>query len=201
MRRREFMAAVVSTVALPLLAYAQKQFTVGYLGNSSTEDLPDQFAGFREGLKENGFTVGENVRIEYRPTQGQLSRFTEYAKDLVRNSVDVIFAEGNTAALAAKAATSAIPVVFAIGGDPIALGLVASINRPGGNVTGVSFLSTTIMAKRLELFHEAVPSASAIAALINPGNANAQIDLAQLEKAARDLDLQVQIVNASTEAD
>jgi putative tryptophan/tyrosine transport system substrate-binding protein len=200
MKRREFIAAGASTVALPFLAYAQKQFTVGYLGNSSTEDAPDWFAGFRQGLKENGFTVGENVGIEYRPTH-ELSRFAEIANDLVRNSVDVIFAEGNTAALAAKAATSAIPIVFAIGGDPVALGLVAGINRPGGNVTGVSFLSTTIMAKRLELFHEAIPSASTIAALINPGNANAQIDLAQLEKAARDFDLQLQIVNASTEAE
>jgi putative tryptophan/tyrosine transport system substrate-binding protein len=200
MKRREFIAAGASSVALAFLAYAQKLFTVGYLGNSSTEDAPDWFAGFRQGLKENGFTVGENVGIEYRPTH-ELSRFAEIANDLVRNSVDVIFAEGNTAALAAKAATSAIPIVFAIGGDPVALGLVASINRPGGNVTGVSFLSTTIMAKRLELFHEAIPSASTIAALINPGNANAQIDLAQLEKAACDLDLQLQIVNASTEAE
>ncbi len=119
----------------------------------------------------------------------------------MRNSVDVIFAADNAGALAAKAATPAIPIVFAIGGDPVALGLVASINRPGGNVTGVSFLSTTIMAKRLELLHEAVPSASTIAALINPDNANAQIDRAQLERAARDLDLQLQILNASKEAE
>jgi putative tryptophan/tyrosine transport system substrate-binding protein len=201
MRRREFIAAAGSAVALPLLAYAQKQFTIGYLGIASTEDASDRFAGFREGLRENGFTVGENATIEYRPTRGQFSRFPEYANDLVRNSVDAIFAADNAGALAAKAATAAIPIVFAIGGDPVALGLVASINRPGGNVTGVSFLSTTIMAKRLELLHEAVPSASAIAALINPANPNAQIDRAQLEKAARDLDLQLQILNASKEAE
>jgi ABC-type uncharacterized transport system substrate-binding protein len=178
--------------------YAQKQFTIGYLGNASLEDAPDWFLGFRDGLRENGFTVGENVRIEYRATKGQ---FTRYANDLVRSGVDVIFAVDNTGALAAKAATAAIPIVFAIGGDPVALGLVASINRPGGNITGVSFLSTTVMAKRLELLHEAVPSASTIGALINPANANAQIDQAQLEKAARDLDLQLQIVNASNEAE
>jgi len=144
MKRREFIAVVAGTVALPLLAHAQKQFTIGYLGNASTEDAPDWFAGFRQGLKENGFTVGENVTIEYRSTRGQLSRFAEYANDLVHNSVDVIFAADNAGALAARAATATIPVVFAIGGDPVALGLVASINRPGGNVTGVSFLSTTI---------------------------------------------------------
>jgi putative tryptophan/tyrosine transport system substrate-binding protein len=201
-RRREFIALIGSAATTwPLLAQAQKQFTIGYLGNSSTEDAPDWFAAFREGLRENGFTVGENVTIDYRATQGQLSRFAEYANDLVRSSVDVIFAEGNTAALAAKDATAAIPIVFAIGGDPVALRLVASINRPEGNITGVSFLSTTIMAKRMELLHEAVPSASTIAALINPGNANVQIDLVQLEKAARDFDLQLQIVNASTEGE
>ena len=185
MRRREFVAVVGSAIAFPLVAYAQKQFTIGYLGNASTDDAPDWFAGFRDGLRENGFKVGENVTIEYLSTQGHLGRFAEYANDLVRNNVDVIFAADNAGALAAKAATGAIPIVFAIGGDPVALGLVASINRPGGNITGVSFLSTTVMAKRLELLHEAVPSASTIAALINPANANAQIDQAQLEKAAR----------------
>jgi putative tryptophan/tyrosine transport system substrate-binding protein len=186
---------------LPLLAYAERQFAIGYLGNASTEDAPDYFAGFREGLRENGFTVGENVTIEYRATRGQFSRFAEYADDLVRRSVDVIFAIDNVAALAAKAATTSIPIVFAIGGDPVALGLVASINRPEANITGVSFLSTTIMAKRLELLHEAVPSASTVAGLINPTNANARIDQAQLEKAARDLDIQLQILNASKEAE
>jgi putative ABC transport system substrate-binding protein len=201
MKRREFIAAVGSAIAFPLVAYAQKQFTIGYLGNASTDDAPDWFAGFRDGLRENGFKVGENVTIEYRSTQGQLGRFAEYANDLVRNNVDVIVAADNAGALAAKAATATIPIVFAIGGDPVALGLVASINRPGGNITGVSFLSTTVMAKRLELLHEAVPSASTIAALINPANANAQIDQAQLEKAARDLDLQLQIANASNEAE
>lgn len=202
MRRREFIAAAVAgTVALPLVASAQKQFTIGHLGNASIEDAPDWFAGFRDGLRENGFTVGENVTIEDRSTKGQFSRFAEYANDLVRSSVDLIFAVDNVGALAAKAATTAIPIVFAIGGDPVALGLVASINRPGANITGVSFLSTTIMAKRLELLHEAVPSASTVAALINPTNANAQVDLAELEKAAGNLDLQLQILNASKETE
>jgi putative tryptophan/tyrosine transport system substrate-binding protein len=201
MRRRELIVAVGSAIAFPLVAYAQKQFTIGYLGNASPEDAPDWFLGFRDGVRENGFAVGENVRIEYRSTKGQFSRFAEYANDLVRSGVDVIFAVDNAGAVAAKAATADIPIVFAIGGDPVTLGLVVSINRPGGNITGVSFLSTTVMAKRLELLHEAVPGASTIAALINPTNANAQIDQAQLEKAARDLNLQLQIVSASNEAE
>ena len=163
--------------------------------------MPDRFAGFRSGLGESGFREGENVTVEYRATKNRFDRLSEYAAELVRSGVNTIFAADNVGALAAKTATTAIPIVFAIGGDPVALGLVASINRPGSNVTGVSFLSTTIMAKRLELLHEAVPSASAIAALINPTNANAQIDQAQLEKAAHDLDLELQILNASKEAE
>jgi putative ABC transport system substrate-binding protein len=153
MRRREFIAVGASTIALPLLAHAQKPLTVGYLGNASPEDAPDWFAGFRRGLRENGLTVGENVAIEYHSTRGHFSRFANYANDLVRNGVDVILAD-NAGALAAKAATATIPIVFAIGGDPVALGLIASINRPGGNVSGVSFLSTTIMAKRLEILQK-----------------------------------------------
>jgi ABC-type uncharacterized transport system substrate-binding protein len=130
MRRRELIFAVGSAIAFPLVAYAQqKQFTTGYLGNASLEDAPDWFLGFRDGLRENGFTIGENVRIEYRATKGQFNRFAEYANDLVRSGVDVIFAVDNAGALAAKAATPTIPIVFAIGGDPVALGLVASINR------------------------------------------------------------------------
>jgi putative ABC transport system substrate-binding protein len=185
MRRRDFIAVLGGSVAaLPLMAYAQRQFTIGYLGNASLEDAPDWFVGFRDGLRENGFTVGENVRIEYRSTKGEFSRFAENANDLVRSGVDVIFAVDNAGALAAKTATATIPIVFAIGGDPVALGLVASINQPGANITGVSFLSTTIMAKRLELLHEAVPSATVVASHINPTNTNAQADVAQLEKAA-----------------
>jgi putative ABC transport system substrate-binding protein len=183
------------------MAYAQKQFTIGYLGNASLEDAPDWFLGFRDGLRENGFTVGENLRIEYRATKGRFSRFAGYANDLVRSGVDLIFAVDNAGAVAARAATAETPIVFAIGGDPVALGLVASINRPGANITGVSFLSTTIMAKRLELLHEAVPSAAAVASLINPTNANAQADVAQLEKAAHNFGLKLTILNASKESE
>jgi putative tryptophan/tyrosine transport system substrate-binding protein len=133
-----------------------------------------------------------------RSTNGQ---FNKYANDLVRNNVDVIFVLGNAAAIAAKAATAIIPIVFAIRGDPVALGLIASISRPGANITGVSFLSTTITAKRLELLHEAMPSTSAVAALINPTNANAQLDVAQLERAAHNFGLELTILNASKESE
>ena len=204
MRRREFITLLSSVaVGWPLAARAQQQAmpVVGYLGIASVDDAPDRFAGFRSGLDETGFRDGENVTVEYRATKGQFDRFSEYAADLVRSGVNIIFAADNVGALAAKAATSTIPIVFAIGGDPVALGLVASINKPGGNVTGVSFLSTTIMAKRLELLHEALPNASAITALINPTNANAQTDQAQLEKAAHDLNLELQILKASKEAE
>lgn len=203
MRRRDFVQGIAISSTWPLVARAQQPAmpVVGYLGIASVDDAPDRFAGFRSGLGESGFREGENITVEYRATKGQFDRFPEYAAELVRGGVNIIFAADNAGALAAKAATAAIPIVFAIGGDPVALGLVASINRPRGNVTGVSFLSTTIMAKRLELLHEAVPSASAISALINPGNANAQIDQAQLEKAAHDLDFQLQILNASEEAE
>jgi ABC-type uncharacterized transport system substrate-binding protein len=203
-KRREFITLLGGAIAgWPLAARAQQLAmpVVGYLGIASPEDVPDRFAGFRSGLGESGFREGENVTFEYRATKDRFDRLSEYAAELVRSGVNIVFAADNVGALAAKAATTAIPIVFAIGGDPVALGLVASINRPGGNVTGVSFLSTTIMAKRLELLHEAVPSASAIAALINPTNANAQIDQAQLEKAAHDLNLELQILNASKETE
>ncbi len=134
------------------------------------------------------------------PREIDSTGFLNFA-DLVRHRVDVIFAADNVGSLAAKAATATIPIVFAIGGDPVALGLVASFNRPGGNVTGVSFLSTTIMAKRLELLHEAVPEAAVVAALINPANTNAATDSSELQRAARNLGLQLHILNAGSETE
>jgi putative tryptophan/tyrosine transport system substrate-binding protein len=170
-RRRDFIKGIGGMAATwPLAARAQQSRmpVIGYLGIASREDAPDWFAGLREGLKQSDFIEGQNVTIEYRSTKDQFTQFSELAADLVRSRVDVILAADNAGALAAKAATGTIPIVFTIGGDPIALGLVASLNRPGSNITGVSFLSTTIMAKRLELLHEAVPNAPVVAALINP---------------------------------
>ena len=201
-KRREFITLVGGVVmAWPVAARAQHPAmpVIGYLGIASREEAPARFAGLRRGLKEINFVEGQNVTIEYRPTGDQYDRFSEFAADLVRHRVDVIFASDNVGSLAAKAATATIPIVFAIGGDPVALGLVASFNRPGGNVTGVSFLSTTIMAKRLELLHEAVPSVAVVAALINPTNTNATTDASELQRAARNLGLQLHILNASSE--
>jgi len=204
MQRRKFITLLggVAT-AWPLAARTQQPAmpVIGYLGIASREEAPARFAGLRRGLKEADFVEGQNVAIEYRPTGDQYDRFSEFAADLVHHRVDVIFASDNVGALAAKAATATIPVVFAIGGDPVALGLVASFNRPGGNVTGVSFLSTTIMAKRLELLHEAVPGAAVIGALINPTNTNAATDAGELQRAARNLGLQLHILHASSDSE
>jgi putative tryptophan/tyrosine transport system substrate-binding protein len=202
-RRREFITLLGGAAAWPLVARAQHpaMSVIGYLGIASREEAPARFAGLRQGLKEASFVEGQNVTIEYRPTGDQYGRFSEFAADLVRHRVDVIFASDNVGSLAAKAATATIPIVFAIGGDPVALGLVASFNRPGGNITGVSFLSTTIMAKRLELLHEAVPRAAVVAALINPTNTNAATDASELQRAARSLGLQLHILNASSETE
>jgi putative ABC transport system substrate-binding protein len=202
-RRRALITLLGGAATWPLVARAQQTAmpVVGYRGIASREEAPARFAGLRRGLKESNFFEGQNLTIEYRPTGDQYDRFSEFAADLVRHRVDVIFASDNVGSLAAKAATATIPIVFAIGGDPVALGLVASFNRPGGNVTGVSFLSTTIMAKRLELLHEAVPSAAVVAALINPTNTNAATDASELQRAARNLGLQLHILNASSETE
>jgi len=205
MRRREFITLIggAAAAAWPVAALAQKpkMLLVGYVGIASREDAPDWFAGFRAGLKEGGFIEGQNITIEYRPTKDQFNRFPEFAADLVRSGVDVIFASDNAGSLAAKAATGTIPIVFAIGGDPVALGLVASLNRPGGNITGVSFLSTAITAKRLELLHELVPHAAVVGALINPTNTNAAADTRELKHAARTLGLQLHVLNATSETE
>jgi putative tryptophan/tyrosine transport system substrate-binding protein len=188
MQRRKFVTLLGGLAAAwPLAARTQQPAmpVIGYLGIASREEAPARFAGLRRGLQEANFVEGQNVTIKYRATGDQYDRFSEFAADLVHHRVDVIFASDNVGSLAAKAATVTIPIVFAIGGDPVALGLVASFNRPGGNVTGVSFLSTTIMAKRLELLHQAVPRATVVAALINPTNTNAATDAGELQRAAQ----------------
>src|SRR5271169_4002830 len=170
MRRRKFIALLGSAAATwPLITRAQQPAketmpVIGYLGGPSPEDAPARFAGLRQGLKEAGFVEGQNIIIEYRAVEDRYDRFREFAIDLVRRRVDVIFASDKAASVAARAMTKMIPIVFAVGGDPVAMRLAASVSRPGGNVTGVSFLFTTIMAKQLELLHEAVPNAAVVAA-------------------------------------
>jgi putative ABC transport system substrate-binding protein len=202
MRRREFIALVGGVAAWPLAARAQQTAmpVIGYLANSSPSTFTQFLAAFRRGLSEVGYVEGRNVAIEYRWSEGQQDRLPEFAADLVRRRVAVIVASGGGApALAAKAATATIPIVFMGGTDPIKLGLVESLARPGGNATGVLNVSTEVAAKRLGLLRELVPTATVIAVLRNPVSPDAEGQLSEIEGAARTLGQQVQIVEASSE--
>jgi putative ABC transport system substrate-binding protein len=167
MRRRDFIAGVGGAAALPFAAAAQQALPViGYLSAQARTAFPARIAAFRQGLKETGFAANENVAIEYRIADGQYDRLTALARELIDRRVEVIVTTGgNIAISAAKAATSTIPIVFTTGDDPVRLGLVASLNRPTGNVTGVSFLSVSLGAKRLSLLQDLLPSATAVSLL------------------------------------
>ena len=197
--RRELIAALGGAVAWPLAARAQQPAmpVVGFLDAASLETEVRGLAEFRRGLGEIGYVEGQNVMIEYRSAEGQADRLPALAADIVRRRVALIATVGNNAAVAAKAATTTIPMVFTVGGDPIKMGLVDSLNRPGGNITGVSFLSSDLVAKMLEALHELMPKAARIAALMNPTNQNATADTKEAEAAARTLGLELQVLNAS----
>jgi putative tryptophan/tyrosine transport system substrate-binding protein len=200
MRRREFIGFLSgAAAALPLAARAQQTMPViGFL-HQGPPAPPTLMAAFRKGLVEAGIGEGGNITIENRSANGQYDRLPALAADLVSRQVTVIAAELLPAALAAKAATQTIPIVFLSGSDPIGSGLVSSINRPTGNVTGIAFMFTRLGAKKLELLHELVPNVSLIAALANPTNPNAEPQLRDLQAAARALGVQLVTVGASND--
>ena len=204
MRRREFITLLGSAAAAsawPLGAQAQQPAipVIGLLDPRPTDNNAFFVRGFRQGLKETGYVEGENVAIEYRWAENQMDRLPDLAADLVRRRVAVIAASGGFASVsAAKAKTTTIPIVFAISEDPVRLGLVASLARPGGNLTGINFLSAELVAKRLELLREIVPAAARLAVLVNPAGPTPEITLRDVEPAARAIGLQIQVVRAST---
>ena len=203
--RREFITLLGGAAAAwPLAARAQQPAmpVIGFLSARSPAESAYLVAGFREGLKQSGYVEGQNVAIEYRSSDGQHDRLPALAAELVGHRVAVIATTGGTpAARAAKAATATIPIVFTTGGDPVKLGLVASMNRPGGNATGISVLTTTLEAKRLELLREVIPSAGIIALLVNPSNADAQAQSNDIQAAARSIGQEIVIVYASHDGD
>jgi len=201
LRRREFIAGLGGAATWPLAAWAQRRPVIGFLWSRSPGDDPQLVAAFREGLKQVGYIEGQNVVIDYRFAENQYDRLPALAADLVRRQVAVIYANG-PAARAAKQATAKVPIVFSAGFDPVEAGLVPSLNRPGGNITGVTILDVELGPKRLELLHELVPATSTVAALVNPSDpARTETTAKLLQAAARTLGLQLVILHASTDAE
>jgi putative ABC transport system substrate-binding protein len=204
MRRREFITLLGGAAAAwPLGTRAQPAMPViGFLSSLSPELYAGRVRAFRQGLSEAGYVDGRDVAIEYRWAEGQDYQLPSLAADLVRKQVSVLVASGGTpTVLAARAATKTIPIVFAFGNDPVQLGLVASLNRPGGNVTGVTALTVELGPKRLELLHEMVPMATIMAVLVDPTNPNAETYSKALQAGARTLGLQLNVLHASSERD
>jgi ABC-type uncharacterized transport system substrate-binding protein len=198
MRRRELILALGGAAAAwPLAARAQQPAmpVIGFLNSGSAVQWAHLVAAFRQGLNDSGYVEGRNLTIEYRWADDQIDNLSALAAELVRRHVAVIVASPLSATLAAKATTTTIPIVFQIGGDPIKLGFVASFNRPGGNFTGVSQLSTALIAKRLELLHDLAPKATVIAVLVDPQATNHEEQLTILQQAARALGLRTLILN------
>jgi putative ABC transport system substrate-binding protein len=200
--RRQFISALGGAAAWPVAARAQQPAlpVVGFINAQSADAAAPRVAVFRKGLNETGYVEGQNVTVEYHSLEGQYDRMPALMADLVRRRVAVIATGGSApAALAAKAATATIPIVFGIGADPVQLGLVASLARPGGNATGINFFSQEVVAKAVRLLHDLVPKAVRIAVLVNPANAaTAESTLRDVQKVAPTVGLQIQVLNAAT---
>jgi len=201
MRRREIITLLGGAAAAwPLVARAQQPLpVVGFLYSFSPDPVADRLRGFRQGLKDTDHVEGENVTVVYRWAENQVDQLPALAAELVRRQVSVIATGNSLSAFAAKAATTTIPIVFSVNEDPVNLGLVASLARPGGNLTGINFFTSELAAKRLELLRDLVPSATRIAVLVNPANpANTETTLRDVTTAARAMGLHIQVVRAST---
>jgi ABC-type uncharacterized transport system substrate-binding protein len=203
MRRREFTALFGATVAWPLAARAQQSAmpVIGFINNGTSDKNDYLWNAFRKGVSETGYVEGQNVAIESRWAEGHDDRLPALVADLVHRQVSVIAATSTQAALAAKGATATIPIVFETGADPIKLGLVASLNRPGGNITGVTQLSSELVSKRLGLLHDLIPTATIIGLLVNPIDPITETQTRDMQEAARPLGLQTHVLNASTEGE
>jgi putative ABC transport system substrate-binding protein len=200
-RRRSFIALVGGAAAWPLTARAQQAAmpVIGFLNGASPEGYAHYVAAFRQGLQQTGYIEGQNVTVEYRWASGQYDRLREYAADLVRRQVTVLAATSTPAALAAKAATTTIPIVFTTAGDPVQLDLVTSLSRPSGNITGVTMLDVEVAPKRLQLAHELAPTATTMAVLVNPAFPPTETMSRELLLAAKNLGLNLHVANASSE--
>jgi putative ABC transport system substrate-binding protein len=201
--RRQFISALGgASLAWPVAAQAQQASqlpTIGYLHGNTAQATRHQITAFEEGLSQTGYIDRQNVAIEYRWADGQYDRLPTLAADLVRRQVAVISTGTPVAALAAKRATTSIPIVFSVGSDPVKDGLVASLNRPGGNITGATFFGNLLTAKRFELLHEIVPNAKVFFVLVNPKNANAQMQTSEAQQASTAMSVSLVFSNAATE--
>ena len=201
MRRRDFVKGFAGAATWPMAARAQPAATpvIGFLSSEAAGRGPERLRAFHQGLGDSGFHEGRNVAVEYRWADGRYDQLPALAADLARRRVAVIAATGgNTSALAAKAATTTIPIVFTTGANPVEVGLVASLNRPGGNITGVTSLGVELGPKRLQLLHDVIPKASAVALLVNPANRSTEIQVRDTQAAARGLGIDLRVLHAST---
>jgi putative ABC transport system substrate-binding protein len=199
MNRRVMITLLGGAAAWPVAARAQAMPVIGYLSSLSQEEVTARVAGLRQGLKEAGFVEGANLRIEYRWANGNYDRIPELAADLVARQVTVISVDGGPTPAAIKSMSTTIPIVFAIGGDPVKNGLVSSLNQPGSNITGVTNLSDELLPKRLEVLHELLPATAIMAGLINPNNSTAESQSKGLRTAADALGLAIHVLHASTD--